>query len=311
MASRPDVTLTQMRYFVEAARLLSMTKSAQKLLVAQSAVSTAISQLERGVGTQLFVRQRSKGLVLTTAGEQFLRDAQALLAGLDEAVDLARGSGSQVRGTIHLACFTTLAPFVLPDLLTMLGNEHPELEVQVLETDADGAAEALRSGAVELAISYDLAYPDDIIRTPVCGAPPYVILPADHRLAQASSVRLGELATEPFVLLDLPRSREYFLSVLSAAGIEPQIRYRSGSYETVRTLVANGHGFAILNQQPVSPSTYSGASVVSLAIEEPVPELSIVLAALAAMKPTARARAVAQVIHHQLGTAGRKSAQRA
>ncbi len=63
-----DLTLVQLRYFVTAAMHRSMTEASIDLHVAQSAVSTAIAQLERSLGVQLFVRQRSKGLALTEAG---------------------------------------------------------------------------------------------------------------------------------------------------------------------------------------------------------------------------------------------------
>ncbi len=133
-----DVTLTQLRYFVEAAAQLSMTGAAVRLNVAQSAVSAAIAQLERHVGTQFFIRQRSKGLVLTPAGELFVRDAQAILAQVEESIDHARGEHQSVAGRIRIACFSTLAPFLLPGVLTKLREDHPALETEVIETDTVG-----------------------------------------------------------------------------------------------------------------------------------------------------------------------------
>ena len=120
--ARPDVTLTQLRYFVKAATYSSMTKAADELHIAQSAVSAAVSQLEQQIGTQLFIRHRARGLALTAAGEEMLRDTRALLAHLDEVLDGASGRVDQVRGTVRLACFVTLTPFVLPRLLSDLGD---------------------------------------------------------------------------------------------------------------------------------------------------------------------------------------------
>ena len=79
MSRRHEITLTQLRYFATAAERRSMTEAARELFVAQSAVSAAVGQLEQQVGTQLFIRQRSKGLVLTPAGVQLLGDARALM----------------------------------------------------------------------------------------------------------------------------------------------------------------------------------------------------------------------------------------
>src|SRR6185503_5123794 len=124
-------------------------------------------------------------------------------------------------------------------------------------------------------------------------AVPYVALPPDHRLARRRSIRLNELTGEPMVLLDLPESRDYFESMLTNAGVTPSIRYRSASYETVRGLVARGHGYSILNQLPAHRETYDGGTVATVSIRDDVQQLPIVLARLHTVRTTARARAVA------------------
>ena len=93
------------------------------------------------------------GLALTAAGEEMLRDTRALLAHLDEVLDGASGRVDQVHGTVRLACFVTLTPFVLPRLLSDLGVRHPELEVEVIETSADEVRTVLRNGTAELALT--------------------------------------------------------------------------------------------------------------------------------------------------------------
>jgi DNA-binding transcriptional LysR family regulator len=301
VARKPDVTLTQLRYFIEAATCLSMTVAAQQLLVAQSAISAAVAQLEAQVGAQLFIRQRSKGLALTPAGQQLLGDARAVLAGLDEALDAARGLDNQVRGTIRIACFVTMAPFLLADVLALVEEEHPHLEVQVLEVDAHGARDALRSGQAEMVISYDFGYPDDVRRETIAQVPAHVVLPAAHPLAARARIPLRELAHERMILLDLPHSREYFLSLLATAGVEPVIRHRSHAYETVRSLVAKGHGYSILNLRPRHDQTYDGRAVVTRAIADDVPALPLVIASLASMRTTARAQAVADAVRVVVG----------
>jgi len=293
MSRRPDVTLTQLRYFVAAAGHGSMTLAAQEVRVAQSALSAAVAALERQLGTQLFIRQRARGLVLTAAGEEFLSDARAVLAHVDEVLDTARGRGDQVRGRIRMACFVTLAPFMLPELLADLAEHHPGIEVEVIETEAEALSTALRSGSAEIALTYDLGLGPEIERQVVATVEPYVILPPGHRLAGRSRIHLEDLAYEPMVLLDLPHSRDYFQQMLASAGVTPSIRYRSASYETVRGLVARGHGYSILNQRPVEDVTYGGAHLLPRPIADDLPPLSIVIARLSTVRPTARARAVA------------------
>ena len=295
-----DVTLIQLRYFVEAAARLSMTGAAQHLNVAQSAVSSAVAQLERRIGTQLFIRQRSKGLVLTPEGELFLHDSRAVLAHVEEVMDHARGEREKLTGRVRLACFSTLAPLLLPGLLARLAERHPGLEVTVTDADAVGCASALLEGRADLALTYDLGMPGGIAMATVDRARPYIALPADHRLAERPSLRLTQLRGEPFVLLDLPYSRDVMVSLLREAGVEPAVRFRSASFETVRTFVANGHGFSLLHQRPRHPLTYDGGRVATVEIEDEVPSLDVVLAQLRSQRPTARIRAVAHAVRRQV-----------
>ena len=95
--------------------------------------------------------------------------------------------------------------------------------------------------------------------------PPYVLL-AGHKLAGRSKVTLAQLAGEPQALLDLPQSRDYFLVMFAAAGVEPDIRYRS-SVETLRALVGRELAYTLLNLQPAVATSLDGHPVVSLARE--------------------------------------------
>jgi DNA-binding transcriptional LysR family regulator len=92
------------------------------------------------------------------------------------------------------------------------------------------------SGRFELGLGYELAPDSRLATSRVFTLPPYVLLPAGHRLAGRSKVTLAQLAGEPLALLDLPQSRDYFLGMFAAAGVRPDIRYRSSSVETVRAL---------------------------------------------------------------------------
>lgn len=295
-----DVTLTQLRYFTEAAAQLSMTAASARLNVAQSAVSAAIAQLERTIGARFFIRQRSKGLVLTSAGELFLRDAQSILAHVEESLDNARGEQKRISGRVRMACFSTLAPFLLPGLLTRLSEEHPALELEVIEADTAGCAHALLTGQVELALCYDMGLPAGIATTVVDRSRPYLALPPDHPLSSKGTVALAELRDEAFVLLDLPYTRDLMLSLVRKGGHEPNVKFRSASYETVRTFVAHGHGYSILHQRPHHRLTYDGGEIAMVEIKDDVPQLLTVLAHLESQRPTARQRAVGQTIRQQI-----------
>ena len=127
--------------------------------------------------------------------------------------------------------------------------------------------------------------------------PPHVIVSPDHPLAAtpSRSVSLRELADEPLILLDLPHSREYYLSLFKLLGIAPRIRHRASGYETVRAFVARGHGYSVLNQRLPHDLTYAGGPVVPLPIVEELPPIEVLLVRPVGTRPTLKSRAFEQV----------------
>lgn len=287
----PRFTLVQLRYFAAAARLGSMTATARELMVSQSAISAAISQLEKELDVQLLLRQHAKGLTLTEAGARFYRETCELLAHSVALADLAAESGHGLTGDLSLGCFTTLGPVEMTRLLARLGERHPGIQPRVVEGAQRELKDHLRLGAVEVALMYRYRLDADIESRRAGLAPPYVLVSADHRLAGRGSVRLAELADEPMILLDLPDSRDYLESVVASADVEPLPGPRSAGFESVRVMAGRGLGYAILNQRPAHDLTYSGQRVVTLEIEDDVPSMEIVVAWLKGVRLSARAKA--------------------
>lgn len=253
-----------------------MTAAADELFVAQSAISTSIANLEHSLGAQLLIRQRAKGLQPTAAGSELLVRARAILAAVDDAIAAVRPEN--VAGRIRVGCFRTLAPFYLPATIRQLGEDYPELHVEVSELTADQVGDALLSHAIELALTYDLGLGPAIRREVLATVPLYAAVSQAHPLASRQEVSLRELAEQPMVLLDLPVSRDYFLRAFTDHGMRPWVRYRFANFEAVRAMVADGHGFTLLNQQPKAGYTYSGTRLHHLRIAEKTRPLELVLA---------------------------------
>jgi len=287
----PSFTLVQLRYFAAAVEHGSMTAASRELVVSQSAISTAIAQLEKELGVTLVLRHHSRGLALTEAGRAFHAELRPFLAHSQELADVAMNAGQKLVGDLTVGCFATLAPFRLPRILAASRERYPEVHVHVLEAEHAELKRALRAGECEVALAYGYDLEDDLVATPVGSAPPYVLVAEDHRLAHRSDVELRELADDPMVLLDLPHSADYFVSLFLERGIEPQIRHRSKGFETVRALVAAGEGFAVLNQQPAHRLTYAGRSLVTLSIKDRIAPLDVVLVRARGARATRKAEA--------------------
>ncbi|MEV0829346.1 LysR family transcriptional regulator [Nonomuraea rubra] len=296
--SDPGFTLVQLRYFAAAAELGSMTSAARELMVSQSAVSTAVAQLEKELGVQLLLRHHARGLSLTAAGAEFLRELRGYLAHTEELAETARSAGQVLIGRLTIGCFATLGPFELPRLLSACERDHPEIQVSVIEAEHATLKQALRAGRCELALMYGYDLDDDIESVRMGTAPAYVLVAKDHPLARRKKVRLDDLAGEPMVLLDLPHSRDYFEHLVESAGFTPDVRHRTTGFETVRALVANGLGWSVLNQRPASPTTYDGKEVAELEILDPLEPLDVVLASMRGVRLTRRAQAFIRSARH-------------
>lgn len=286
-----DFSLTQLRYFTATAELKNMTVAARQLNISQSAISAAIMQLERQLRVQLFVRHHSKGLALTQSGERLLMEVRHFLAEADQLAEVGRSLSDNLSGSLAVGCFLTLGPFYLPRLLADFRTLYPEVRVSLVEGDAKELEGELLRGSCDVALLYGVEMSKRIQVEVLFRVAYHILLSADHPLAGAGAIRLCDLADEPMVLLDRPYSTEYFHLIMAEAGLDPRISYRSSNFETVRALVASGHGFSLLNQQPASGMTYDGRHVVSLPIVDCLRDVAVVLATVRGASPTPRARA--------------------
>lgn len=279
-------TLRQLEYFVAACDAGSVTEAAQRIPVSQSSVSAAIAQLESALGVQLLIRHHAQGIAPTPAGRRFLDSARELLR---QAGDLERLAGEltrDLRGTLELGCLVTLAPLVTPRLCHEFTERHPAVAVEVLEAGAELLLERLRDGTLALALTYDLELGPGIAFEALLELAPHALVAEGHPLASRGSVALEELAGEPMLLLDLPHSREYFHGLFAAQGLRPRVTQRSVQPEVLRSLVANGYGYTIVNARPNVDQALDGGRLATVPIAGDVRPAVLGLASPAATRDT-------------------------
>lgn len=268
-------SLRQLEYLVAAAHHGGAARAAAALHVSQPSISKAISELEQLWGERLFVRLHARGLEVTAAGAARVRQARAVLR---QAESLLAPRAVTLQGLLRVGCLTTLGPRYLPDILSRLRAAHPEIEVQVVEGDIESLTRQLERGALDVALLYDLGLARGIRLVPMADLRPYALLPWGHALARQTRLRLADLAREPLILIGLPHSREYFLSLFRAAGVSPRIAHESPSMEMVRTMVANGLGVSLLTTRPARDISYDGKRIACRDLHGSLLPQSVVLA---------------------------------
>ena len=269
-ATRMRFTLRQLEYFVAAGETGSVRLASERVNISQPSVSAAISHLEQVFGVQLFVRHHAQGLSLTPAGERLLREARSLLAHAEDISSLAGELADGVAGSLVVGCLVTLAPMLIPAVARGFGAQHERVQLEIVEDHHAGLMEGLRHGRLSAALSYDL------------DLPPYVLLPASHPLASRTSLTLRELGAEPYVMLDLPQSREYFLGLFLQEDITPRVAARSAHTDVVRSLVASGHGFGLANVRPRNRAALDGQPLAYVPLESRYRPLVLGIATLGA-----------------------------
>lgn len=281
-------TLRQLEYFVATGDAGSVRLAAEKVNISQPAVSAAIAHLEAEFGVQLFVRHHAQGLSLTPQGSRMLREARALLAHASEISAVASELSESVAGSLAVGFLVSVAPLLAPAVAGGFGAGRERVRLETVEDHHKALMEGLRLGRLSAVLTYDLDLPPEAAFEPLVALPPYALLPSDHPLAGRGSLALAELAGEPFVLLDLPQSREYFLGLFLHEGLEAAVAARSPHLEVVRALVAGGRGFGLANLRPRNRAALDGAPLAYVALDSRYRPLTLGLATLAsARKPRA------------------------
>lgn len=270
-------SLRQLRYFVATAELGQISQAAVDLSISQSAVTTAIKELEQIVGVSLFIRT-PHGMDLTAAGRQFLSHAYDILKKVDEATHLNFVS-SEVEGTLSVAATYTVIGYFLPMHIERLRRLFPKLNIQLFEQNRESIEEGLLANRYDISVllTSNILNPQLVTET-VVGSARRLWVPAQHPLLQRDEVGLREVAEEPYIMLTVDEAAHSSLKYWSMSSYQPRVMLRTTSVEAVRSMVANGLGVAILSDMVHRPWSLEGRRIETINLKDHVPAMDIGLA---------------------------------
>jgi DNA-binding transcriptional LysR family regulator len=240
--------LRQLRYFVAVAEDLHFGHAAQRLRIAQPALSRQIQSLEKDLLVQLLFRNRRR-VQVTPAGQVFLERARQILARADEAVLAAQRVGGGVSGALNLGFVGSATYDVLPAVLREFLRAAPHVDLTLSEMTVHAQIEALVEKRIDIGLLRLPAKTAGLVFRTITREPLYVALPSSHRLAHLPAVPLSALSAEPFVLYpDHPRPSwtEYIIGLCQQAGFLPVVVQRTVEIQTTLSLVAAGIGLSIV-----------------------------------------------------------------
>ncbi|MEU4142998.1 LysR family transcriptional regulator [Streptomyces parvulus] len=253
-----DLDLRKLRYFIAVAEELHFARAAERLHIAQPALSRQIRSLEDDLGVEVFDRDR-RGTRLTPAGHQLLEDGRLLLASSQALQRRARNAAHDV------AVLTVgfMPGITLTAATTAFAARHPDVQVRLLRTDWTNQVEVIQDGRADVSIVRLPVETEGLSLRPLFNEPRVALLPVRHPLAQRASLRIQDLADDQ--LLQDPQAVPEWRQAphpptTAAAPFEPVHQV-----EEKLELVASGAGFCVL---PLSTATfYTRADVAVRPVE--------------------------------------------
>jgi len=276
-ASTAGVDVKRLRYFIAVAEELHFGRAAERLNIAQPALSRQIVNLESAIGATLFNRLRNQ-ISLTRAGEILLPSAHDILTRISDAAKLTRRAAKGHTGSISIGFVGSATYSALPTILNSFRKMTPDVD---LNLRAMNTAE-LHTNLVDRRIDAAFARPEindpEIVNQEVLTEDLVVALPDQEPLTELDELSLSDLATRPFVLYPRnprPSFADTIIKLCQEDGYSPKVAHETMDLQTALSLVAIGAGVSIV---PASVELSQRQGVICRPLEKPVPTTTLSLA---------------------------------
>lgn len=258
-----QISFKQIHYFLAAVETGQFSAAASKAHVTQTAITAAIRELESGLGVQLFIRHHASGVSLTVDGQKFLHHAHNIMAAVNSAIHDPGLMRQDVSGKIRIGATHSMLSFYAVPAIAQFTKAYPQIELELIELERPMLEKALLCGDVDMGFVWlsNLAKSAELDTVPLTRSRRQLWLPAAHPLLKKRSIALAEVAKLPYALYSLDETPVNTMLFWKKAGLEPNIRYRVTSVETVRSLVAQGLAVTILSDVAYRPFSLEGLRI--------------------------------------------------
>ena len=266
------IELRQLHYFAAVAEVLSFSRAAERVHIAQPALSMQIKALEQRLGVRLFDRGK-RFVSLTSAGALILKEARLTLDQARRTEEVGKRAGRAAVGRVELG-YCSSAPFTgsLPAILRQYSASHPGVELVLTECSPLEQSEALERGALDFGV-FRLGYAEErpgLVSAPLLRESYDVVMPSAHRLAGRDNIGMAELKTEHFIVCDMPGGAPIpspLMDLCCRHGFRPLILQNASQLTTIVSLAAAGLGIGIVPHS-LSRLCIENAVFRPLAVEE-------------------------------------------
>ncbi|WP_327680732.1 LysR substrate-binding domain-containing protein [Streptomyces sp. NBC_00467] len=272
-------SLAQLRAFAAVAEHLHFRDAAASIGMSQPALSGAVSALEEALGVQL-VERTTRKVLLSSAGERLAARTRAVLDAVGELMEEAEAVRAPFTGVLRLGVIPTVAPYLLPNVLRLVHDKYPELDLQVHEEQTSSLLEGLAGGRLDLLLlAVPLGVPG-IEELPLFDEDFVLVTPEDHWLGGRQDIPREALRELPLLLLDEGHClRDQALDICREAGREDgtPVTTTAAGLSTLVQLVAGGLGVTLLPRTAVDVEAGRGGLQTGW-FADPAPARRIALA---------------------------------
>ena len=293
------ISLKQIHYALAVERHLHFKRAAEECNISQSALSTALSEMEKQLGFQVFERDNRKVLV-TPLGQQVLERARSIELQMDDLKKLADSQLEPLSTPLSLGVIPTIGPYLLPRVLPALQDQYPYLELDILEDQSAEVLDQLRRGALDAAI---IALPyncEGLLTFPFWQEDLLWIVHADDANAGLQSASVDALAQSHLMLLkDGHCLREHALSACKLEN-DSAHSFSATSLSTLIQLVAGKMGSTLVPEIALEQLVNGNDRLVKIPLEEPGPHRELAIAIRPNYPGTANVEALVQLFREEL-----------
>jgi len=274
----------------------TLSAAAAELHISESALSQAITQVEKAAGEHLCVRRKGRGLQLTPAGRHFAAQASKIVRASEELLLNPSQDRAPLRGPVHLGCFASLAPHLLPAILSEVRQRFPDIDLQLMAGTHDELLPQLESGYLDAFLAYDLQLPGGLEKRHLYATQLEAVLPQEHPLTGQETVSLADLAGEDLMLYGTNPSTATVQNAFEAVGLRPKIVMTVPQMILARELVARGVGYTVQMSRPREHRlSLEGRPFAIRPIRPTAGATSVVAVWPMSVRPTPRANAVLDI----------------
>lgn len=292
--------LGQLRTLIHVAELGSLSKAADRLHIAQPALSRQIRLLEQELGVPLFDRH-GRGMVATDVGQEVLRHALRVMAELEEIRATVADEDAPLRGHVSIGMPPTVADILSEPMVAAFRDTHPEATLRIVSAYSGYLLDWMHRGEIDAAILYDPKSARTLRVQPLLEEVLFLIGPPGAGLSQDVPVDFADLLG---VRLLLPSAGHGLRAILDKCAAERgfalSVPVEADSYATLKALVRAGHGSTILPLAPIHRELAAG-DLCAAPLHNPVPMRRLILSTPADQPIPRLARFSGQIIAANVG----------